>query len=302
MRIYALELDNDIKGLERRKDYIESLIARLPSPDLVLLPELAVCSYMPNQQVWKYADDCGQDTSSWAMGIAAKYNTFLGVGYADCENGDYYNRYLIADGKCVYGIVTKSEGEAAVFKRGWFENIIETPFGNVAVAICYDSRRRHFYENIKDKKISLIVFPHGSPADAKKDSEEIASNNYLCSQYADAFGVPVIYINSVGKLESMPGMMGLLMKLSGFTMNGKTKIYAVGAERISHDLKEVEGCETALSEERRKRDIAFYGDDLVKSNLFFRHMILKPDISIGIRQYHKRRKNSVSPKLHNKHI
>lgn len=296
MRIFALELDNDIKGLPERKDYIESLIARLPSPDLVLLPELAVCSYMPNRQVWKYADDCSRDSSAWAMEMAAKYSTFLGVGYADHENGDYYNRYLIAGGKRVYGIVTKSEGEAAVFKRGWFDNIIETPFGNVAVAICYDSRRKHFYENIKDEKISLIVFPHGSPADPKKGSEEIAANNYLCSQYADAFGVPVIYINSVGKLESMPGMMGLLMKLSGFTMNGKTRIYAVGAERISHDLKEGEGCEIALSEERRKRDINFYGDDLVKSNLFFRHLILKPDISIGIRQYNRKRKENNSTK------
>ena len=296
MRIIALELNNDIKGLDERKGYIESLISRLPSPDLVLLPELALCSYMPNQQVWKYADDCGKDSSAWAMEMAAKYNTFLGVGYADHENGDYYNRYLIADKKRVYGTVTKSEGEAAVFKRGWFDNIIETPFGKVAVAICYDSRRKHFYENIKDEKISLIVFPHGSPADPKKGSEEIAANNYLCSQYADAFGLPVIYINSVGKLESMPGMMGLLMKLSGFTMNGKTKIYAGGAERISLDLKEGEGFEIALSEERRKRDINFYGDDLVKSNLFFRQMILKPDISIGIRQYNKRRKESSSTK------
>ena len=291
MRIFALELDNDIKGLDERKDYIESLISGLPSPDLILLPELALCSYMPNRKVWKYADDCSKVSSAWAMEMAAKYGACIGVGYADYENGDYYNRYLIAGGDRIYGTVTKSEAEAAVFKRGWFDNIIATPFGNVAVAICYDSRRKHFYENNKDEKISLIVFPHGSPADPKKASEEVAANHYFCSQYADAFGVPVIYINSVGKLEHMPGVMGLLMKLAGFTMNGKTSIHAAGAERISHDLKEGEGCETALFEERRKKDIAFYGNDLVKSNLLFRQLILKPDISIGIRQYEKRPKD-----------
>ena len=199
MRIFALELNNDIKGLTERKEYIESLISALPSPDLVLLPEMAICSYMASQAVWKYADDYSKDTSSWAMKMAAKFQTFIGVGYLDHENGHYYNRYLIADEKQVYGIVTKSEGESAVFKRGWFDNIISTPFGNVAVAICYDARRRHFYENIKDKAIGLIVFPHGSPANPNKDAEESATNDYLCNTYADAFGVPVIYINSIGK-------------------------------------------------------------------------------------------------------
>ena len=46
MRIYALELNNDIKGIDKRKEYIESLISKLCSPDLIVLPELAICSYM----------------------------------------------------------------------------------------------------------------------------------------------------------------------------------------------------------------------------------------------------------------
>lgn len=124
---------------------------------------------MPNQMIWEYTDSSSKDTSAWALEIAKKYNTFIGVGYVDYENGDYYNRYLIADKKQVYGIVTKSEAESAVFKRGNFNNIIKTPFGNVAVAICYDSRCKYFYDNIKDEKISLIVFPHGSPFNPKKD-------------------------------------------------------------------------------------------------------------------------------------
>ena len=103
MRIFALELNNDIKGLKERKQYIESLIMKLPSPDLVLLPELAICSYMPNKKIWKYADNCSKDTSVWAMDLAEKFNTFIGVGYIDYEEGDYYNRYLIADKKQVYG-------------------------------------------------------------------------------------------------------------------------------------------------------------------------------------------------------
>ncbi len=290
MRIFALELNNDIKGISERKAYIESLISKLPSPDLVLLPELAMCSYMPNQKVWEYADPCSEDTSAWAMEIAAKYNTYIGVGYLDFENGDYYNRYMIADAERVYGIVSKSEGEAAVFKRGLFGNIIKTPFGNVAVAICYDSRRKHFYENIKDEKISLIVFPHGSPANPEKDAQEVATNDHFCNLYAEAFGVPVVYVNSVGKLEPMPGLMGRMMKMAGFTMNGKTEMYADGGQSIPSGIKEGKGHEVKLSEERRKKGIAFYGDNLTKENLIFRNIILKLDIRIGIGKYNKRLK------------
>ncbi len=290
MRIFALELNNDIKGLEERKHYIESLISKLPSPDLVLLPELAIPSYMPNQKIWEYADQSSKDTSVWALKLAEKFNTFVGVGYVDYEDGNYYNRYLIANKKQVYGVVTKSEGEAAVFKRGKYNNIIKTPFGNVGVAICYDSRRKHFYESIKNENISLIVFPHGSPANPKKDDEETKTNDYFCNLYKNAFKVPVIYVNSIGKLEHMPGIMGKLMKKLKFTMNGKTKIYTKEGVKIASDLKEAVGYEINLSEQKRKEDIIFYGNNLIKENTFFRHFILKPDILIGIRQYNRNRR------------
>lgn len=287
MRVFALELNNDIKGISERKRYIESLISQLPLPDLVLLPELALPSYIPNHKIWEYADDSSKKTSNWAMGLAKKYSCYVGVGYVDYDRGDYYNRYLIADENQVYGTVTKSEGEAAVFKRGRFDNIIKTPFGNVAVAICYDSRRKNLYKNIKDEKISLIIFPHGSPADPKKEFEEIAANDYLCNLYSETFGVPVVYINSSGKLEYMPGIMGFLMKLSGFSMNGKSKIYASTGISIETKLEEAQGYDLILLEEERKRDMVFYGNDLIKGNYFFRQMILKPDIGIGIRKYNK---------------
>ncbi|WP_246597477.1 carbon-nitrogen hydrolase family protein [Faecalicatena faecalis] len=179
MRIFAMELNNDIKGIPQRKVYIENLIASLESPDIILLPEMAICSYMASQEAWKYADDCGKATSAWAKEMAQKYRTYIGVGYLDFENGDYYNRYLIADSEKIYGVVSKSEGEAAVLKRGWFDSIISTPFGNVAVAICYDAKRKHFYNNIKDEEVSLIVFPHGCPADSRKADREIKTNNFF---------------------------------------------------------------------------------------------------------------------------
>lgn len=287
MRLFALELNNDIKGITKRKIYIESLIAQLDAPDFVILPELALCSYMANPDMWKYADDCGKDASEWSVMIAKKYHTYVGVGYLDKENDDYYNRYLIAGPEGVCGVVTKSEGESAVFKRGSFNNVIVTPFGNIGVAICYDSKRKHFYDNVKNKDLSLILFPHGCPADPTKPEEEKKTNDMFCGKYLDAFSVPVVYVNSIGKLESMPGKMGAMMLKSGFKMNGHSKIYAPSMCSIQTNLIEAIAGDVSLSPQRLKRKIHFYKEDLIPSNWLFRYFILRPDTKAGIKFYER---------------
>ena len=285
MRIFALQLDNELKGIDQRKAYIESLIARLPSPDLVVLPELALCSYMASMEIWKYADDRGKDTSTWATELARKYDTFIGVGYLDKTNSDYYNRYMIAGRGGVCGHVTKSEGESAVFRRGDFGSIISTPFGNVGVGICFDSRRKHFYDNVKDKELSLILFPHGCPADPKKPDKERAENDKRCMLYVDSFDVPVVYANCTGKLEFMPGKMGEMMAKSGFRMNGMSKIYAHDMKPVQTDVSEAVGADVDIAPKKRSKDIKFYGEDILPGNFLFRQFILRPDTKTGIRAY-----------------
>ncbi|MDO5138080.1 MAG: carbon-nitrogen hydrolase family protein [Oscillospiraceae bacterium] len=299
MRIFALELNNDIKGIEVRKQYIENLISQLPSPDLVVLPELAVCSYMACQDMWRYADECGQDTSDWAVRMAKKYNTYIGAGYLDREDGDYYNRYMIAGPDGVCGTVTKSEGESAVFKRGDFGSVIDTPFGKVGVAICFDSRRKHFYENVKDEELSLILFPHGAPADPKKLDTEHKENDTRCMMYVNTFGVPVVYVNCRGELEYMPGMMGAMMAKAGFRMNGMSRIYSHDMANIPTDIPEAVGAETEISPKRRTDEIKFHGEDILPGNWLFKNLILRPDTAAGIRSYEKNKVNPVRTYVQN---
>lgn len=287
MRIFALELDNGIKGVEERKLYIEGLIKQLPSPDLVVLPELAMCSYMASQEVWKYADVMGSDTAEWAIRMARFYKTYIGTGYLDWQYGDYYNRYMIAGPDGVCGMVSKSEGESAVFKRGNFDSVICTPFGNVGVGICFDSRRKHFYDNVRDEELSLILFPHGAPADPTKPETEHKENDTRCMMYVDAFGVPVVYVNCRGDLEYMPGMMGSMMAKHGFRMNGMSKIYAPEAAPIPTDIPEAVGADVEISPKRRTKDIKFHGQDILPGNWLFKNLILKPDTRAGIRSYEK---------------
>lgn len=285
MNIYALELNNDIKGLEQRKAYIESLVAKLENPGFVVLPELSLCSYMGSDAIWQYADIDSKDTSEWAMRIAEKYCTYISVGYLEKRGQDYYNSYMIAGKGKVYGIVRKSEGEAFVFKRGSFGNIIETPIGNVAVGICYDSRRKHLYDNIKNEELSLILFPHGSPSNPEKAADEERVIDDYCTLYKEAFGIPVVYVNSRGKLDFMQGKTGKMMTSAGFALNGMTKIYSDSGTPILSDINEVIGMNVDLVSQKRKCDIRFYGNDLVKGNCLFRNFVIKPDIVAGVRYY-----------------
>lgn len=125
--------DNDIKGIDKRKEYIESLLVKLENPNLVVLPELALPSY--------------------------------------------------------------------------------------------NDRRKRLYNQTKDREISLILFPHRSPADPNKLIQEKSTNDYFCGEYLRVFNVPIAYVNSVGKLGFMLGKAGKMMAKAGFRLNGLSKIY-----------------------------------------------------------------------------
>lgn len=290
MNIYALELNNDIKGVSERKKYMEALIAKTQKPDLIVFPELALCSYMGNIEIWQYADIDSMDTSQWAKKMAVMYNTYIAVGYLEKRENDYYNSYMIADKDKVYGIVRKSEGEAAIFKRGDFPNVIPTPFGNVAVGICYDSRRKHFYDNIKDREIALILFPHGVPADPKRMDKEQRTIDFFCDKYLNAFDVPVVFANSKGKLDYMQGMTGKMMAKAKFALNGMSAIYSNYGNKILSDIPEVIGWSGNVKSQTMKSTITFYGSDIIKGNWLFRRFVLRSDMRNGIRYYEEARR------------
>lgn len=288
VNIYAFELNNDIKGISERKKYIEQLLMKVHKPDFIVLPELALCSYMGSNRIWRYADYNSVDTSKWAVEMAGKYNTYIAVGFLEKRDNDYYNSYLIANKEKVYGIIRKSEGEAYIFKRGNFPNIIPTPLGNVAIGICYDARRKHFYENIKNQTISLILFPHGSPSDPMKIIEEKKVIDYICNQYLNAFDVPVVYNNSKGKLDFMLGSTGKMMMKAGFALNGLTTIYSNHGTAITTNVPEIIGRSVDIKSGILNKSIPFHGKDIIKGNWMFRMFVLQPDIQKGIYWYRKR--------------
>lgn len=107
--------------------------------------------------------------------------------------------------------------------------------------------------------------------------------------YVDAFGIPVVYVNSKGSLEYMPGMMGKMMKIHGFRMNGMSRIYADNADSIETDIPEAIGAIVNLTQHKRRKDIRFHGEDILPGNWLFKKLILKPDTKAGILSYEANR-------------
>lgn len=78
------------------------------------------------------------------------------------------------------------------------------------------------------------------------------------------FVVSVVYVNSKGKQEYMPGEMGTMIAKVGFTMNGVSKIYA--AEAITFETGLSEAVEVSVVSSSLKKEIVFHGDELIKGN------------------------------------
>ena len=52
-------------------------------------------------------------------------------------------------------------------------------------------------------------------------------------------------------------------------------------------IPEAFGADADIAPKRRKGEIRFYGQDILKGNFLFRHLILSPDTKAGIKAYEK---------------
>lgn len=118
-------------------------------------------------------------------------------------------------------------------------------------------------------------------------------NDKRCMAYIEAFGVPVVYVNSIGELEYMPGKMGAMMKKYGFRMNGMSRIYAPKSVPINTDITDAIGAEVDIQPKKMYKEIQFYGEDILRGNWLFKHFILKPDTVAGIKSYENEHKKEI---------
>ncbi len=85
----------------------------------------------------------------------------------------------------------------------------------------------------------------------------------------------------------MMGRTGRMMAKAGFILNGMSAIYHKGGAAHSVITSEIICWTGEITPQKRKTDIRFYGEDIVKGNWLYRKLVLLPDIRDGVRFYER---------------
>jgi len=168
--IAAVQLRNDPGEAEERRAAIAAAVARAADvgAHLVVLPELSHSAYVPNAAVWGLGEALDGPSVAHVRALARDHRVHLGAGLVLREGEDVVNAYVLAD----------DAGEVVGVVRKRFPETY--CFLSVDGPVAIDT----------DMEV---------PAARARD---------LCRTYADYLGVPAVFVNAVGPLPRMDGLLG----------------------------------------------------------------------------------------------
>jgi N-carbamoylputrescine amidase len=289
--------------------FIETAVAQ--GAQLVILPELFACGYIPNQSIWQYGETLAGPTVTWLWETSKRLGIYLGAGFLEVDGADFFNSFVLTDpdGELI-GCARKTRAETYCFKYGTGRHVIETGIGTLGVGICADNHYSTFPALMAHSGIDMLLMPHGSPMPYKTaqtiseaDIERARENTVsLATLYAETLGVPVVFANAVGALQPMAGLLGKFITPKLFRLRGLSRV-ADSDGALLGELGEEEGVLVAevTLDPARKRYIAPPDHDgwLHEGSAMTRKVMLPLDIAVGWVSYalsRKRRRmaNSIS--------
>jgi N-carbamoylputrescine amidase len=201
--------------------------------NIVVLPELFSCGYVPNRAIWGSAEPANGPTAHWLAATARRLGIYLGAGTVETDGADFFNAFVLAgpNGE-IAGRAYKTNAEANVFKRGRNAHVIDTSIGRIGVGICADNQFVAQLELMHASQVDLILMPHAWPTPMKAaglvSEADVASQQSrmveLPSLYARSLGVPVVFVNQVGPLLPIGGILGRLMDPKIWKLRGQSRI------------------------------------------------------------------------------
>ena len=233
--IAAVQLRNDPGEAEERRAAIAAAVARAADvgAHLVVLPELSHSAYVPNAAVWGLGEALDGPSVAHVRALARDHRVHLGAGLVLREGEDVVNAYVLADDAGeVVGVVRKRFPETYCFLSVDGPVAIDTRWGRVGVAICADNHRIDTFERVRAAGVRLHLMPHawampvragGLVSDTDMEVPAARARD-LCRTYADYLGVPAVFVNAVGPLPRMDGLLGGLMVPERFALGGLSQL------------------------------------------------------------------------------
>jgi N-carbamoylputrescine amidase len=235
IRVAAIQIESKHGMIKANQEHAMSFIekAARQGAQLVVLPELFPTGYIPNETLWDFAEPQHGPTVTWLKNTAKRFGIYLGAGLLETDGRDFFNIFVLCDPDGhEAGRVSKIEAEAYIFKRTNGNHTIETSLGRIGVGICADNQMVSFLRQMAEGSADMILMPHGWPTPCQTNQQiseqdildHQSRTRRLVSLYAEQLGIPAIFVNGVGAMERMNGLLGKFMDPQIFRLDGRSRI------------------------------------------------------------------------------
>jgi len=299
LRIAAIQVESQHGQIETNHAHATPLIEEAVhnGAEMVVLPELFACGYVPNKTIWDYAEPKEGRTVTWLRETSSRLGIYLGAGLVEVEGTDLFNDFVMTTpGGKVAGRARKANAEACCFRRGRGNHIINTDIGKIGVGICADNHFSAFPKLMQANFVDLMLMPHAWPTlyrtsglaseeDMLRMEKEMIG---FAPLYASLLGVPAVFVNAVGTMGRMPGLVGKLMNPGLFRLQGLSRIVDLDGT-LKGALGKKEGVlvsEVTLDPSRKQhKKPKDYGGWLHPGSALLRKVIMPLDLAWSIVYY-----------------
>ncbi len=174
--------------------------------DLVVLPELFITGYPPEDLVLKPAFQHAARRAVEALASELTPGPAVLLGTIWEEAGKLYNAVVLMEGGAVRAVRTKHDlpnygvfDEKRVFEPGPLPGPVLFRGVKIGVPICEDIWTEEVVECLEECGAEMLIVPNGSPFDWKKPDVRLS---VAVARVTEA-GLPLVYLNQVGGQDEL---------------------------------------------------------------------------------------------------
>ncbi|MEO6226111.1 MAG: NAD+ synthase [Sphingomicrobium sp.] len=207
LKIALAQMNQRVGDLEANAAAILEARGRAGDADLLIVPELQLTGYPPEDLVLK--PEFVRRTHEWTdrlVAATAEPGPAILFGTIVAEGGVNYNAFVLADGGRVLGRTFKHElpnygtfDEKRVFAAGPLPEPLVLKSVKIGVPICEDIWLESVCAHLAAAGAEMLLVPNGSPYELDKD--EI--RQHLTRSRAVQTGLPIVYLNRVGGQDEL---------------------------------------------------------------------------------------------------
>lgn len=214
MKIAAVQLNATFANVQDNLQKVEKLIIKAVKQkiELLVLPEFFTSAIGFSEKMFNVVH-CNRVVLNFMKNISTYYNIILGGSFLEFDENNVYNTFhLVFPNSQIFShrkdIPTQFEN--CYYTTGDTVNILNTPIGNIGVALCWEMLR---YDTLKRMagKVDIVLagscwwdLPDNAPierAELRKYNQQLALDTPVT--FAQLLHVPVIHSSHCGKVTAL---------------------------------------------------------------------------------------------------